>query len=192
MFKKLALILLWFFLVPLLLTTSAFLLRNNTAASEKTSASKPITIPEGVSIAENNHLEGQVLGVEINDMRPYLVENFLEGTPLENHSQAIVETSDKYGIDWRLIPAIAMKETGGGRNAPTGSFNAWGFENGRTEFISWESAIDRVGKTLKDKYVARGLVTPEQIMAVYAPPQLLTGGKWAKDVNFFFTQLESL
>jgi hypothetical protein len=108
------------------------------------------------------------------------------------YSKQIIEASDKYGIDWRLIPAIAMRESGGGDKARPGSFNAWGFENGRTNFDSWESAIESVAKTLKVRYVDKGMTTPEEIMAVYAPPQLSTGGKWAQDINYFFSKLETL
>ncbi|MBI2012587.1 glucosaminidase domain-containing protein, partial [Candidatus Curtissbacteria bacterium] len=145
-----------------------------------------------VKLETKNGVEGQVIGLEITDLRPYLVENFLKGAPLAPHSKLIVEVSDQYGIDYRLIPAIAMKETGGGETAPDESYNAWGFGNGRVNFDSWEEAVVSVAKVLKRDYIDRGLVTPEQIMAVYAPPQLLTGGKWADDINFFFQKLESL
>lgn len=189
MFKKLALVFLWFLLTPLLLITSGILISKNSNNRYPINQSLPLTFDEKTKI---NMLSSQVLGVEITDMRPYYVANFLENTPLELYSHFIVQVSDKYGLDYRLIPAIAMKESGGGWKARTGSHNAWGFENGRTNFISWEEAIEIVGRTLKERYIAQGLTTPEAIMPVYAPPQLKTGGKWAKDINFFFSKLENL
>lgn len=187
MFIKIGLFFLWLLLTPTLLFSSALTLHrlkkvNN--LSNQTVSQLPSSLPPIQA------LDGQVLGVQINDLRPYLVANFLQNTKLEPYSQSIVETSDRYDLDYRLIPAIAMKETGGGDKAREGSYNAWGFENGRTNFSSWEEAINAVAKTLKEKYVARGLTTPEQIMLVYAPPQGTTG-KWAQDINFFFTKLES-
>lgn len=193
MLKKLALVFLWFFTVPLLIISSVFLIRQKNLDNKSASLAQTLNIPSGVSLeVKDNHLEGQVLGVEIADMRPYLVENFLKNTPLEPYAQFMVEASDEHNLDYRLLPAIAMKETGGGISAREASFNAWGFENGRTNFDSWENAVTVVAKTLKRQYIDKGLTTPEQIMAVYAPPQLLTGGQWAKDINFFFSKLESL
>ena len=104
----------------------------------------------------------------------------------------MVEVADKYDIDYRLIPAIAMKESGAGTAIPESSYNAWGFENGRTRFTSWETAIETVGKTLNKRYITKGMSTPDEIMPVYAPPQMETGGKWAKDINYFYTQMETL
>lgn len=188
MFKKLALFFSWFLITPIVFFIYFFL--SYKSAVSRLSELPP---PQIASEVQNpNQAGGQVLGTQITDMRPYFVANLLGGTPLEPYSELMVETADKYKIDYRLIPAIAMKESGGGGAVKLESHNAWGFENGRTYFDSWEQAIDAVGKTLKEKYVDRGLVTPEQIMAVYAPPQLLTGGKWARDINYFFSKLESL
>jgi len=191
MFKKLALASLWFFTVPLVLLSTLFLFRHNKISANSANLAQNVNIPSGIQL-QTNEINGQVLGAEVTDLRIYIVSNFLKNTPLEDYSEHIVQTSDKYDLDYRLIPAIAMKESGGGVAARNGSYNAWGFENGRTNFNSWDQAISSVAKTLKEKYVDKGLVTPEQIMPVYAPPQIFTGGKWAKDINFFFSQLESL
>lgn len=189
MFKKLALGLAWFAITPSLIIGLGFFV-----ASQKASAATPklTSSIQATDFAIDNSIHGQVLGEKITDMRPILVSNFLSRTPLAPYSKYIVEIADKYQIDYRLIPAIAMKESGGGAAIDPASHNAWGWENGRTYFGSWEEAIDTVGKTLKKNYIAKGLITPDQIMAVYAPPQLETGGKWAKDVNYFFTQMEIL
>lgn len=190
MFKKLALVFAWFLATPLLLVTTGVLAsRDNTLKSKVETDLPPIIISQA---SGSNNLEGQVLGTQISDIRPFIVAKFLKNTALEPYSALIVEVSDKYDIDYRFIPAIAMKESQGGNTARSGSFNAWGFENGRTNFASWESAIDKVGKTLKERYIAKGLTTPDQMMGIYAPPQLLTGGKWAKDINSFFSRMESL
>lgn len=187
MFKKVAFATVWFLATPLLIGVTSLLFYNKSKPSETSFTATPLVVNEFPS----RDLYGQVLGVEITDNRPYIVEGFLKGTPLAPYAQEMVTVADKYNLDYRLIPAIAMKETGGGNAAPSGSFNAWGFGNGRTEFTSWESAIESVGKTLKTKYADKGLITPEQIMPIYAPPQVYTGGKWAKDINHFFSKMES-
>src|SRR3989337_4435265 len=187
MLKRLGLVVLWFPAAPVTITALAIPLQNQ-EAGKKASISQPIVVSEDT--ASPNTIEGQVLSVKIEDMRPYIVENSLKNTALESHSAFMVKTADKYNIDYRLIPAIAMKETGGGNASPSGSYNAWGFGNGSTQFTSWDGAIESVAKTLKEKYIDRGMATPEEIMPVYAPPQIYTGGKWAKDINFFFSQME--
>ena len=189
MLKRLGLVFLWFLVAPVTIAALAISLQNQ-EAGKIASISQPIIVSNDT--VGPNTIEGQVLSVKIEDMRPYIVEDFLKNTALESHSEFMVTTADKYSIDYRLIPAIAMKETGGGNASPSGSYNAWGFGNGSTQFTSWEGAIESVAKTLKEKYIDRGLVTPEEIMPIYAPPQMYTGGKWAKDINFFFSQMESL
>lgn len=189
MFKKIAIFSSWFLLTPIALLFFLVLLTQHKKINYLSKVGPTI---ENEGYAQSNQVEGDVLGVQISDMRPYYISNFLKKTRLEPYSQYIVEVSDRYGIDYRLIPAIAMKESGAGNAVPETSYNAWGFENGKTQFESWEQAIDKVGKTLKERYIDKGMVTPDQMMAVYAPPQLLTGGKWAKDINYFFGKLTQI
>ena len=185
MFKNLGRIYAWILLTPLTLLFTIFSLYTLT----KSQSAEPV-------IASTDNLnpvnsDSQVLGIQIIDFRPLRVAKFLKGTPLEKYSDQIVAISDKYGIDYRLIPAIAMKETGAGRVSPEDSFNAWGFENGRTRFESWEQALESVAKTLKTKYVAKGMDTPDKMMPVYAPPAMENGGGWAKTINNYLAQMEN-
>lgn len=189
MLKKLALASLWFAIVPPLVLVLGLLLLNNSAHIRTSNISESLNdLPQ----EPQNNITGQVLSAQINDIRPYMVSKFLKSTPLEPYSDFIVKASDEYGLDYRLIPAIAMKESQGGLAVNQSTHNAWGFGNGKTTFDSWESAITKVAQTLKKGYIDKGLTTPEEIMAVYAPPQLTTGGKWAKDIHRFFSQIESL
>ena len=73
---------------------------------------------------------------------------------------------------------------------PAGSYNCWGFENGATKFSSYEHALERVFKTLKEGYIDQGLTTPEEIMPKYAPPSVAKGGPWAKCVAKFIREME--
>ena len=187
MIRKFAIVFSWFILTPLVLVLLAVLTTQHNQIEYLSKVGPTIAQSQ-----QENNLEGQVLGIQISDMRPYYVANFLKNTKLEPYSHYIVEVSDQYDLDYRLIPAIAMKESGGGNAVKEVSHNAWGWENGRTIFPSWEAAIDTVARTLKTKYVDRGLTTPEEMMPVYAPPQIATGGKWARDINHFFEKLQSL
>lgn len=136
---------------------------------------------------------GQVLG-EINaaDARPIIIEKYLQKhqSPLYPYAGQILAASERYGVDYRLIVAIAQCESNLCKKAPVGSFNCWGFENGETHFLSWEQAFNQVAKTLRERYLDQGLTTPEQIMPKYAPPSVAKGGPWAKCVNQFIDELE--
>lgn len=70
----------------------------------------------------------------------------LVGTPLEEWAYAMVLSADLYGIDWRLLPVIAVLESSGGRNACGG--NAWGFASCRVTFETFGEGLAVVASTL--------------------------------------------
>lgn len=135
--------------------------------------------------------------VEINkaDARTVLLADFFKGyrSPLADSAQVFVDIADKYGLDFRLLPAIAMQESNGGKVMPYNSFNPFGYGiYGKTvlRFSSFKEAIDRVGRGLKKDYIDQGLTTPETIMAKYTPPSLEKGGAWAKGVSTFILEIQ--
>lgn len=126
------------------------------------------------------------------DARPEIVKSYLQRyeSPLLPYADEIVKLSDNNGLDFRLIVSIAQCESNVCKKIPEGSYNCWGFENGNTKFNSWDHALQRVAKTLKEGYIDKGLVTPEQIMPKYAPPSVEKGGPWAKCVSQFLKEME--
>ena len=54
-------------------------------------------------------------------------------------------------------------------------------------FDSYPEALEVVAKGLRENYIDKGFVTPEQIMKKYAHPDSTT---WAEGVNFYMDQLE--
>jgi hypothetical protein len=109
---------------------------------------------------------------------------------LAPYYQLLVDTADKYGLDYRLLTSIAMKESGLCKIIPEGSHNCWGWgihKAGTLGFDSYPEAIDTVSKGLREKYADIGLVTPDQIMTKYIPHS--PGGAWAVDVNVYMNNL---
>lgn len=126
-----------------------------------------------------------------SDARPVIIQQYLEkyNSPLEPYADYLVEVSDQYGLDFRLLVAIAQQESNLGKKAPEDSFNAWGWgvhSRGTLRFSSWEEGIATVAAGLKEKYIDQGLTTPEEIMAKYTP---LSNGSWAFGVNQFIDEL---
>jgi hypothetical protein len=109
---------------------------------------------------------------------------------LYDKSEFIVKMADQYKLDYRLIPAIAMQESGLCKNIYEGSHNCWGwgiYGNKVTRFDSYEEAIETISRGLKKNYIDKGLTTPEDIMRKYTPPST---GSWAFGVNFFLKIIE--
>ena len=142
--------------------------------------------------------ESQILGVNtVMDERIPLLRGYLQAkdSPLASKSAEMVMTADKYQFDWRLLPAIAGKESSFGKKIPWNkegqkpSYNAWGwgiYGDQVLSFSSWEEGIEKVGAGLRDGYFNRNLITIEEVMRYYTPK---SNGSWARDVSFIMEQI---
>jgi hypothetical protein len=141
----------------------------------------------GTSAILKNEAE---LALTKQNQRVKQLEAFLDkyDSPLAPYAQTFVATADEYQIDWKLVPAITGVESTFGKHIPYNSYNAYGWANGKYSFSSWEESIEKVTKTLKEKYYNRGLDNPYKIGPVYAPPS----NTWAGKVNRFMNEIESL
>ena len=167
-----------------------------------------------VLITQANTFDEAVLGsttvVETNDARAVLVANFLKrynsGTrnmnhplkPEEYYGEFFVDLADKYNLDFRLLPAIAMQESNlcnhtpkpkGADGSITESYNCLGFGvygDKVLMFPSFEANFEQAAKTLKKHYIDIGLDTPYKIMRKYTPP---SDGSWAESVNQWMTEM---
>jgi hypothetical protein len=132
--------------------------------------------------------------LESGDARPLIIANFLERynspmKPYDYYGVKLVEIADKYDIDFRLLPAIAMQESNLCKRIPPGSYNCLGFgihERGTLRFESYEANFDRAGRELKANYINQGRVTPEMIMKKYTPS---SNGSWAASVNQWMSEM---
>lgn len=134
-----------------------------------------------------------VLGVVTTaDARVELVSQYLEryNSPLVPHASFIVEKADEYGIDFKLIPAIAQQESNLCKVIPPNTYNCWGWgihSKGTLGFKSYEEAIETVTAGIKKNYIDKGFNTVEKIMSKYTP---LSNGSWAAGVNQFIGEME--
>ncbi|MGB3094930.1 MAG: hypothetical protein WBB49_03540 [Microgenomates group bacterium] len=136
--------------------------------------------------------EGVTAEVKLGDARVANLKRFFRkyNSPLYDDAEFIVTTADKYEFDYRLLPAIAMQESGLCRVIPNNSYNCWGwgiYGTTVTRFDSYQDAIMAVSKGIKTYYIDKGLTTTEQIMAKYTPS---SNGSWANGVNTFIRALE--
>lgn len=129
------------------------------------------------------------------DARAKIIADFFKDykSPLSRFGEIFVGVADQYRLDYRLLPAIAMQESNGGQKVINNSYNPFGYGiygNLVIRFSSWEQAIERVAKALREDYLNKGLTTPAQIMTKYTPPSLAKGGSWAKGVASFMEELQ--
>lgn len=126
------------------------------------------------------------------DVRVVALQAFLtrHKSPLADYSEKFVAVADVYGLDYRLLPSIAMQESNlCKKTVKNAAHNCWGFGiygTKRTGFESYDAAIEVVASALAKKYIAQGLVTPEEIMTKYTPG---SNGSWAQGVHFFMDQI---
>lgn len=137
----------------------------------------------------------QVLGVTVipGDSRTLLLSDFLihHDSPMAQYAEHIVNDADKYGLDFRLVAAIAMCESNLGKHIPSkDSHNAWGIavytgQQHGANFKDWPTAIDWVSRYLKEKFYDKGIFDLKQIGAIWAPPSVEKGYSWTNCVNTF-------
>lgn len=136
--------------------------------------------------------DGYTTEIKPGDARAANLKAFFRkhNSSLYDYADKIVDVSDKYKFDYRLLPAIAMQESNLCRVIPENSFNCWGwgiYGTTVTRFDSYDDAIETVGKGIKDNYIDKGLVTASAIMNKYTPS---SKGSWQYGVNTFLKALE--
>ncbi len=192
--KKLLLMVSFFVTTPFLLCVSLVFLGYHTYQKNYTNLSLSFT-PDTKTIAyaalPTNQNRFQFT-ITQQDARVAMLEHFFSsyGSPLKPYALNIVTAADKYKLDFRLLPAIAMQESNVCKKIPKNSYNCWGFGiyGGRTErFDDYGQAIETVSKILAKHYIGNGLNTPEEIMHKYTPS---SNGSWAFGVSQFMDQLQ--
>lgn len=198
--KGLVLILTFFMLTPVALATSLYALLNIPSNTPH---------PE-VLAAKSDILDNPKFGVQIYaslpenspsiqtfsrsaDARVEIVRQYLEryNSPLEPWSAHLVSASDKYGLDFRLLVAIAQQESNLCKKIPINSYNCWGWgihSAGTLMFPDYDTAINAVASGLKNEYLSKGYVTVDEIMDKWVPHS--PERAWAKGVKDFMAEME--
>ncbi|MFO0704134.1 MAG: hypothetical protein U0525_05445 [Patescibacteria group bacterium] len=112
-------------------------------------------------------------------------------SPLYPYASHIVDEAEKNGIDYRLIPAIAMNESTLCKAIPQNSYNCWGwgiYGDKITRFTSYNDAITVISKGLKKNYYDRGMASPSAIMTAYTPSS--PDGIWAKKIHKWYAEID--
>lgn len=93
------------------------------------------------------------------DARVLALERYLAGSPLAGQGSEFVAAADHHGVDWRLMPAIAMHESTLGRyGCAQSTHNPFGLSAGVAPgggiicrwFSTWTDAIWEATRTFAD------------------------------------------
>lgn len=197
--KQLLLISSWVVGVVLTLVGSFFSLKTLTTTQElpaKTQFIQSGNDEKQLSLARiSGSVQGLSTAIQTADARPVLIAEFLEKhksplTPYDYWGVKLVEIADKYGLDFRLLPAIAMQESNLCKKIPEGTYNCLGLgihARGTWGFESFEANFDKAAEILRKNYIDKGLITPDEIQDKYTPG---SNGSWEFAVNQFMDKLE--
>lgn len=127
-----------------------------------------------------------------------LIDRFIASThpraPLAGQGDMIVRVGQRYGVDPRLLAAIARKESQFGIKSGMYKFNpgGWGVKLGPSVYTSrsWEEGFSKIAKGLAGSlYKGAGLTTPAQIFMRYSPPSENNTAQYVSQVNTWMRQM---
>jgi hypothetical protein len=196
--KNMILGILFFTIAPTTLGLSLFSLyslQNNKNAKSTVNETNLLVSPQsGVRVFASLPVDTPQVTDTIgsSDARPEIVRKYLDryNSPLSPYSNLIVETADKYSLDFRLLPAIAQQESNLCKIIPPGGYNCWGWGITGTStlgFDSFDHGIEIVSEGLRRLYLDKGYKTVEEIMSKYTPS---SNGSWAHGVSQFMAEME--
>ncbi len=105
--------------------------------------------------------------------------------PLAANAEDFVRAADLYGIDYRLLPAISMVESTGGKKLFR-AYNPFGW--GRSGYSSFKEAIYDVARGMA-RYYKAGLTRPESIAYKYNP---VTPEAWGRKVRSLMNKMPAI
>lgn len=176
----------------ILLFSLSFLLRVNYKSNNTSIPAPSVLALTTMQDSYNNKVP--VNKISSQDIRVLALKRFLEDyhSPLFDYADFIVKNADRWGLDYALIPSIAMQESGGCKTIPDNSYNCWGFGiygDKITRFSSYEDAISQVTKTIKEAYIKNGLTNPTLLEDRWTPS---SRGSWSYSVNYFIDKIKEI
>jgi hypothetical protein len=103
---------------------------------------------------------------EVTDRRVQrLIEFFrARACPVRSDAAEFIAAADEHALDWRLLPSIALIESGGGKQAPNNNILGWNSAKGK--FPSVKAAIHTVASRFENSPIYKNKSTQE-ILRIY-------------------------
>lgn len=121
------------------------------------------------------------------ELKAAKIDAYFKGKPLEGHGMGMVLAAEKYDLDWKILPAIAKRETTGGEFAcnytakTTGdiryTYNVFGWGSCKIKFESYEAGFETLAKNLSGNNPATARYYAKKntvdILMSYNPPHIV-------------------
>ncbi|NCN45022.1 MAG: hypothetical protein CO040_03285 [Candidatus Pacebacteria bacterium CG_4_9_14_0_2_um_filter_36_8] len=166
-----------------------YLTQKNKLANTQISDSSQTTLSD----LNKPEVKGVQTIIETEDSRAELIAKFLERhnspmMPYDYYGQKLVEIADKYNLDFRLLPAIAMRESQLCKDthsrAPHNCLGFGIYGDLALDFDSYEAGFERAAKELRAYYINQGRTTTEEVGQKYS-----ASDTWAEGVDQFMAEL---
>ncbi|MEN9582682.1 MAG: hypothetical protein RL641_636 [Candidatus Parcubacteria bacterium] len=168
------------------------------------------SLPSGITFSMTSQPNTGTAIVEDNtpdttEYRAAMVDAYFSAKklPMAGYGKLLVEAADKYDIDWRLLPAIAMRESTGGKTGHTcgGTLlkenNPWGWNSCKGKgFTSMEESIDMLAQHLSGNhprttdYYKKSQGNVKAILQTYNPPSVVA--TYAQEVMGIMSKISPL
>ena len=119
-------------------------------------------------------------GIEAQKLKADAIDTYFKerSMPLAGMGMKMVIEADKNDLDWRLLPAIAVRESTGGKfECKKAEFNSFGWGSCKINFNSNDEAIETVARNLggNNPKTAKHYdnKTTIQILRAYNPPSVI-------------------
>lgn len=163
-----------------------------------------------VNISKDVDLNIELTEKKTTDLRAKKIDQYFANkkSPLSGYGEVFVREADKNQIDWRLLAAIAMKESGGGKSKTANETNnlfGWGFNDDPSKndpaihnHDSYEHGITLVSQKLRESYYDKGLKTVDEIVTKYTPASVRAAGgvaensTWSINVKQFMEAINNI
>ena len=176
-------------LIPFLTTGSPLAMLQSFSVPAQDGAGRGIFATFAPDAVSNEDEEADALRTE----RAAKIDAYYKkrGMPLEGYGAKMVEEAEKNDLDWRLLPALAIRETTGGKFAC--HKNPFGWGSCKIKFTDWNEAIETVArhlggnddntdhyykdKTTKEKLARYNSVIPAYTAEIFEFMELIEQGK---------------
>ena len=174
-----------FIIVPMLATTlslNTVTVAINNALQNQAAATQEVSAQEKILQATREERAAKI--------DAYYAKN---GMPLEGYGMKMVLEAEEHDIDWRLIPAISVRESTGGKFAcKTATYSAFGWGSCKISFKSYDHAIESLAANFGGEnprtaryYHGKSVV---EILQKYNPPSVVPN--YAKEVMAIMSRIE--
>jgi hypothetical protein len=118
------------------------------------------------------------------DLRAVKLERFFQlyRCPAPHHVVEYLKAADTYGLDYRLLPALSIRETTCG--AYQWENNRWGYHPGQQTFASVAEGIDYVARVLAENPFYKGKSLREKLFTYNPLPT------YPREVEWIMRQIE--